>query len=383
MKQIFTHRKNSFIILTALSLLLGFSSFSSHAKIYKTFSDGTFTVTAAITPDSCIESGLGAIDISVSGGSSPYTYLWSTSATTQDVSNLSAGDYTVTVYDNTGDSIVVTIPLDNYILWTNLIGMYQSADTLIKTASTSWLNAKASSTNLLEPHEDGYVEFSVPSLRTDTFGFGLVVSNGTASFDSIHYAMRYRNNNVKIYEGFTEVGSTTVQAGDYFRIAREGSNIVYYQNDTVLRTRSADANERLYIGAAIKNIGAKEYNLASSFCGPTYVSSSDSMYAILKTQLDGGYYTAVDGMLSFLYFEDYHDMDGLLNYNIYDSKRNVVGSSSTHALSVRYGQNKYHLSMPDDLDNTSRNYFTLEVINEKKEKWMLRFYNDVSCNQCE
>jgi hypothetical protein len=46
----------------------------------------------------------GAIDLTVAGGIQPYTYLWSNNATTQDISNLSPGNYTVTVTD--GNSCV-------------------------------------------------------------------------------------------------------------------------------------------------------------------------------------------------------------------------------------------------------------------------------------
>lgn len=46
----------------------------------------------------------GAINISVSGGVPPYAYSWSNGATTEDVSQLPAGNYTVSVFDSKGCS---------------------------------------------------------------------------------------------------------------------------------------------------------------------------------------------------------------------------------------------------------------------------------------
>ncbi|MBN9294728.1 MAG: gliding motility-associated C-terminal domain-containing protein [Flavobacteriia bacterium] len=60
------------------------------------------TVTVGtITPASC-GSNNGSINISVSGGTAPYTYSWSNGATSQNLSGAPAGNYTVTVTDNNG-----------------------------------------------------------------------------------------------------------------------------------------------------------------------------------------------------------------------------------------------------------------------------------------
>jgi hypothetical protein len=57
---------------------------------------------ATATDVSCFGGSDGSIDLSVSGGVPPYTYAWSNAATTQDLSGLTAGSYTVTVTDANG-----------------------------------------------------------------------------------------------------------------------------------------------------------------------------------------------------------------------------------------------------------------------------------------
>lgn len=51
---------------------------------------------------SCFGVKDGTIDLTVTGGTPPYTYEWSTGATTEDVAHLGAGYYRVGVYDSIG-----------------------------------------------------------------------------------------------------------------------------------------------------------------------------------------------------------------------------------------------------------------------------------------
>ena len=64
---------------------------------------------------SCAGGDDGVIDITVFGGTAPYTYSWSNLAATEDVFNLAAGNYSVDVTDANGcvttSSVTINQPL--------------------------------------------------------------------------------------------------------------------------------------------------------------------------------------------------------------------------------------------------------------------------------
>ena len=83
----------------------------------------------------------GSIDIDVTGGSN-YTYMWSNSATTQDITGLMAGCYTVTVTDGAGvcaaiDTICIGCMLDLTVTTTNNDCLNNSIGTATATITSS------------------------------------------------------------------------------------------------------------------------------------------------------------------------------------------------------------------------------------------------------
>lgn len=75
-------------------------------------------VVDSVYHNTVIGGNTGSIGITVTGGVTPYTYIWGNGATTQDLSALYAGIYNLTVTDNNGCTKSMAIPVNSPSPWT-------------------------------------------------------------------------------------------------------------------------------------------------------------------------------------------------------------------------------------------------------------------------
>jgi hypothetical protein len=71
------------------------------------------TISPAVVNASCNGKADGSIQLSVSGGTGSYSYLWNTGATTSSLDSLKAGSYSVTVKDSSGCVLNMTQSVTN------------------------------------------------------------------------------------------------------------------------------------------------------------------------------------------------------------------------------------------------------------------------------
>jgi hypothetical protein len=83
----------------------------SDQKTVSITAPGAPTLGETHTNVSCNGGADGAVDLTVNGGTGPFTYAWSNGATTEDVSGLTAGPYNVTVTDANSCSAVLGVTI--------------------------------------------------------------------------------------------------------------------------------------------------------------------------------------------------------------------------------------------------------------------------------
>ena len=161
---------------------------------------GIKVASATVTQISCNGANDGAINIAIGGGNGSYTYKWSNDATTEDLSNLGPGSYSVTVTDGggltaTGGAYTITEPSEISIegTVTNLMDGNMGAIVLDVTGGTAnysfnW-SSGATSKNINQLAAGTYsVTVTDANNCTNTASFNVLPEEFIVTFESTDVA---------------------------------------------------------------------------------------------------------------------------------------------------------------------------------------------------
>jgi len=216
----------------------------------------------------------GSISLSLTGGSSPYTYSWNLSeSTTSSVSNVYSDSYTVSVTDDNEFTSTHDIGLGYPIDWTGVLNMTVANNDLTKTSSTNW-DAGAYSNNVLPANTDGWVEIIIKEVGKSKF-LGLTTEPITNITDILSYKYSiYCNTKGEIYRYLNGVGTNlcSFQVGDVIRIERIGTTMHWKLNGVSLLQATVPASEELVVAANLKYLNEKWEDVHTSFNIPLTVA---------------------------------------------------------------------------------------------------------------
>jgi len=225
----------------------------------------------------------------------------------------------------------------------------------------------------------GYSKNTIISEESISYGF-LIKINSTFDYDASsagYLCQIWSINNEElgplVYQINHHIPIGMVKDFIPLRIERDESNNYTFYVDNAIKSAatvtggySGDLKSKVVINTA----GSAVYDSQSSFpCLPT-----NNIYAILKKELDGGFHITSEGKLFFRYLEEYYpEATKNLTYKIYSPENfgtSEISSSEVTAGLVKTGDNRYVI---DISTLTTGNYYILEVENDKKEKWYLKF----------
>ena len=129
----------------------------------------------------------GSIDLSVIGGSSGYTYNWSTSSNSQDISGLNAGIYTVTISDIAGCDTILSITITEPVpVLTTISGISTICQEEIVTLTASGANTYSWGSN---PSLNTTIGDQVLASPTSSQTYAVVGTDTNGCFDSAWFTL--------------------------------------------------------------------------------------------------------------------------------------------------------------------------------------------------
>ncbi|WP_338792741.1 T9SS type A sorting domain-containing protein [Bernardetia sp. MNP-M8] len=237
----------------------------------------------SFTSNTCPTDGAGAATATLLGEALATTYAWSSGENTASILNKNTGIYSVTatgVYGTRTKHVAIGYEVD----FENQANVSSAGNVLTKTNATGWTSgANSASTQQLAATANGWVSNTITS-NTSSYMIGLAKPNTAASYTSIDYAWYFVGNSNAVPSYNKNPGTAVAyQKGDVFTVAREGSQMKFYKNGTVVHQYTINATETLVADVAINSGSTGEVQV--SFCGATGGSQT---YTAAVTGIDCG-----------------------------------------------------------------------------------------------
>ncbi|MBI2271082.1 MAG: PKD domain-containing protein [Bacteroidetes bacterium] len=189
------------------------------ATVTVTITQPSVLSSAAMQTNVCSGASNGTAAVTASGGTSPYTYLWSNGQTTSSVSGLSAGSYSVTTTDDKGCTTLATViislfpSISSSATQTNVscLGGNNGSATVIPSGGTSpfsylWSSGQTTST------ASGFSAGNYSVTITDANGC-TAISSVTITQPSTALASGTSQGNVSCFGGSNGTASVSASGG--------------------------------------------------------------------------------------------------------------------------------------------------------------------------
>lgn len=229
--------------------------------------DAPVNISSSISDASCFDGDDGSIDIEVTSGTPTYTFDWSNGSTTEDVTNLTAGVYSLTITDANGCSLDTNITVGEPAEITNSIttvscGEYEW-NGQIYSQSGQFMQV-LSSTNGCD---------STVNMDLTVYDFDLSVTQNGGTFSSNQASATYQwlncNNGYSEISGATHQSYTPTSNGSYAVVVTTSNcsdtSACYTIDNVGINNSTVDLNQNVYPnpshGEFFINSNLKEYQI--------------------------------------------------------------------------------------------------------------------------
>jgi hypothetical protein len=303
------------------------------------------------------------------------------------VSNLSVGMYTfygsITVQTSTGMYVSVVINQPVWVgietVWAEKIDMMTSPNSYsAKRNSVAVDYGGVRSSNGITSG-DGWIEMSAVYGNTSNNRVFWIIGDTdplgtfdpTSDIQYIEFFKSSGGNGIRLkyqdISGTYMFSTLSSNKDDKIRLVRNGSTLTIQKNNSNSTIAVLPIGYSGPMNIAVRTLAEEDgcLDVVSSF------ECRSEVYAKMERKLRGVKYQPIGNSLKFYVTEEYDNQSGNLSYNVYSDgdRANPVLTGVQQVHSLVYGDNRYDL----DVISLPHGTYILEVINDKKEKFYLRF----------